>query len=273
MFSDTALQIDYDDIHPRGILVDAAVPNPDRFVCRAGQAVFDRFFYVVEGVFTITLKNRTQITVNPGNILYLPADTKYVSHWDRTKKGYYISFIFKLYNPAGQQISLFNTGMVAANDKDGELYSLFKEALDEYKKQEKFSSLKMTSYFYQLLCRIFRIMEVQSIKKQKETSEIYKAIVFLNDNYMSAVTTEELAQLCGLNCSKFRKLFKLSKQMSPMKYKTRLRMTYAQKLLKSGFYTVTEVSTIMNSADLSHFNKLYRLTFGKNPSEDLPQID
>ena len=155
-------------------------------------------------------------------------------------------------------------------DPKGELYALFNGALECYVHAERFAELRLQGYFYDILYGIVKQVERRRLKQEEDVGQIYKALIHLNDHYMSEVTAEELAAMCGMSVATFRRLFKKYKQTSPLKYKNHLRMLHAREMLQSGLYTVSEICELVNCTDLSHFNKMYRAEFGINPSADMP---
>lgn len=267
-------QITLGNCHVKRIVIyrDDA-PDPKKVICRVGDRVFDRYFYVTKGTIYIQNKYGEEVVADAGSIVYLPADVEYVSHWDATVKGGYISFNFELEDLNGKHMELDDVSVVVAKDKNANIRNLFERAHEYYMQHEKFANLKLISLFYRITYAIFKQIDKQSYKAEQTAQEIYKAMVYLNDNYMSKVTTEELAIMCNVSEATFRRLFKEHNGVSPVKYKNHLRMLHAQDMLRSGYYTASEVSDIVGCSDLSHFNKLYRSEFGVNPSEEIPNFD
>ena len=259
------------EFYVQDISVWSAIPDPKRYVCRIGQKNINRLFYIVAGTFYLKNKDGSQIVASKGDILYLPCDVEYISHWDESEEGYYISLNFLLYEKKGNSMLLSQKVEYVTKDRKGELYTLFKTALEEYVKNQSFAYLRIRSLFYEVIYELSRNIQRRSLKDDKATSEIYKALIYLNDNYMGDVTTEQLAKMCSLSLSVFRRRFKANTGMSPMKYKLKFRLEHARQMLRSGSYTVSEVSEILNCSDISHFNKLYNAEFSKNPSEDIPK--
>ncbi len=253
------------------ISVWTAIPDPKLYYCKIGQKRINRLFYISKGTFYLKNSDLSEITASKGDILYLPCDVEYISHWDEREEGHYISLNFLLFDKKGEPLLLSDKVEHIAKDKKGDLYTLFKTALEEYVKNQSFAYLRLQSLFYEVVYEISRNIQRRILKDDKATSEIYKAIIYLNDNYMGDVTTEQLAKMCGLSLSVFRRRFKANSGMSPMKYKLKLRLKHARQMLKSGSYTVSEISELLSCSDISHFNKLYNAEFSKNPSEDIPK--
>lgn len=255
------------------IVVSANKINSVKFICKKGEKIMDRLFYITKGIFYIKEKNRKEICAPEGTLIYLPADVEYIAYWEQIDIASYIAFNYNLYELNGTPLHLSKHIIVAAKDKNGEIYKLLKDCSNTYIQNEKFAGIELQSLFYKIIHTVFRQQNLKAIKKDKDSAEIYRAIIYLEDNYMFAITTEALAQMCNMSVATFRRLFKKYKQTSPMKYRQKLRMAHAKNMLESGVYTVTEVADVMGCTDLSHFNRQYYCEFGINPSASKHIID
>lgn len=273
VFSKTMSDICNSINYVKKIVILATNANPQKYTCSKGDKPMDRLFYITKGKFNITEKGCENIVATEGDLLFLPADVEYTSFWDESYDASYIAFNYDLFDEKGNKLHLSNHITVALNDKDLSVYQILKECANTYIQNEKYASLALQSQFYKLIYIIFRNQDRKIIKADKKYSEIYKAILYLDDHYMSEISTEELAKMCNLNATTFRRIFKKYKSVSPMKYKQTLRMKHAKSMLESGVYNVSEVANIMKCSDLSHFNKLYFSAFGINPSESKKHID
>ena len=245
------------------------IPNKIRYLRKIGEMPFDRFFYINKGSFSLINKSGTKITANAGNVIYLPADVEYESYWEKPENGEYILFGFVLHNDTGRYLSLSNEAILILKDKNTELNNIFSDAYKKYTEYGLYANIELQSDFFHILFTILRLREKNSLKYDDSSKKIYKALLYLNNNYTSDVTSEELASMCNLSPTTFRVLFKKCYNISPIKYKNHLRMKRAKEMLSSGLYTISEVSEMVNCCDLAHFSKLYKNEFGVNPSQDI----
>lgn len=253
------------------ICVFAAVPDKIKFSRRSGELKFDRFFYISKGNFTLINKSGTEIAADAGSVIYLPEDVEYESYWNSAEDGEYISFGFSLKNSVGIPITFSDEAILIAKDRNAELNKILIESHKKYIEYGWCANIELQSYFFHIMYTILRLRERSFLKRDAGSKDIYKAMLYLNNNYMSDVTSEELASMCNLSATTFRMLFKKYNNTSPIKYKNHLRMVHAREMLSSGLYTVSEVSELVNCCDLAHFNKLYKNEFGVNPSQDIPK--
>ena len=273
MLSQTINKICVGKCYIQQIVVSAGKINLVKSICKKGENIMDRLFYVTKGIFHIKEKNCKEICAHEGTLIYLPSDVEYTAYWEQTDIASYIAFNYNLYEPNGNPLHLSNHIIVAAKDKNGEIYKLLKDCSNTYIQNEKFASIELQALFYKIIHTVFRQQNRKAMQKDKDSSEIYRAIIYLEDNYMFEITTESLAQMCNMSVATFRRLFKKYKQTSPMKYRQHLRMLHAKIMLESGVYTVTEVANIMHCTDLSHFNRQYYCEFGINPSVSKQIVD
>ena len=89
----------------------------------------------------------------------------------------------------------------------------------------------------------------------------------IENNYLEDTCIEELAQMCHVSTSTFRRLFVEYKSETPIKYRNILRLKRAEELLKSGEYTVSEAAEASAIPDVAYFSKLFKKVIGISPSE------
>lgn len=247
----------------------AKVTPPSRHDCVKGLKRFDRFFYVVRGEINIHNKNGTDVKAPAGTVVYLPSDVEYTSFWSSFEVGEYITLQFVLKDDENSHLALSDSSIVIAKDKNGELHSLFSIAYDEYIRHEAFAGVRLNQLFFEIFHKIIRRYNRSLYKEQSGSSGVYKAIIYINDNYMIDFTVEELAKMCGLSLSTFRRLFKAQTGTSPIKYKNNLKLLRAREMLGSGLYNVSEIVEIFGFCDMPYFNKIYKQKFGTNPSDEI----
>lgn len=91
------------------------------------------------------------------------------------------------------------------------------------------------------------------------------AVDFIGQNYDKAISTKELADLCNLSLSHFRRIFKENFGISPMQYRETVRIYWAKQFLKSDLFTVSEVASKLGYYDIYHFSKEFKKATGLSP--------
>jgi len=90
---------------------------------------------------------------------------------------------------------------------------------------------------------------------------------FLKTNFDKDVSVKELAMLCGLSESHFRRLFLKKMGMSPKKYKISILMKHASALLKSEDMNISEVAESLNFCSIYAFSRAFKKEMGISPKK------
>ncbi len=247
----------------------AKVEPPSTQICRQGMKQTDRFFYVKRGAIYFDLPDGQHLEARAGDIVYLPSDVTYASRWDMSETGEFLTLLFKVFDGNGKPCSLGNSMEVIMNDRNNKYYTYFKRAFELWISGELGSFCSCNSVFWEILQNLYVDYATQSMKD--EYDKMYKVILYMQNNYQLDVTAEELAKLCGMSMTSFRREFKARVGMSPTKYKNNLRLEKARQLLECGDCSVGEASRLVGLPDICYFSKLFKREFGINPSDCVPR--
>jgi AraC-like DNA-binding protein len=94
---------------------------------------------------------------------------------------------------------------------------------------------------------------------------IYPGLLQIEQHYTRDLTVPELAQICHLSETGFRRLFHACTGDSPLTYIIRLRLDKARLLLESGALSVAEVAFAVGFQDPSYFSRLFKQKTGVLP--------
>lgn len=128
--------------------------------------------------------------------------------------------------------------------------------------------LKMKGYLYlfmDCLVRTCRFKGQMPAGKNSETVE--GAVRYIEQNYASHISVEELARRCWLDRSYFGKVFKSVTGQSPQQFLIRFRMEKAASELRTGNKTVGDIGASVGYPNLLHFSRAFKGVYGMSPSE------
>lgn len=246
----------------------AEVVPPCPYICRTGDKVFSRFFYVVSGKIIFDKGTDRELSAGENEIVFLPNDVTYKSEWDIAKTGRYIALNFV---SSDSLVSFPDEICIVARDMQGVLFEMFENLFKVWTKGELGYEIEMLSGIYKVIHHIYREMTYKKIKSINNV--IYKGIMYLENHYLEDVSVKQLADMCHTSEGNFRRLFKKYKNTSPISYRNYLRMKKALVLLGSNEYTISEVANAVNIPDIPYFYKVFVKTFGKTPKEYLNSTD
>jgi AraC family transcriptional regulator len=122
---------------------------------------------------------------------------------------------------------------------------------------------------------IVELYKVNTIKHQTR-KDLYRRLCrgkdFLENNLGEQLTISQAAEYATLSEYYFFRLFKSVFGLSPQQYLIQKRLAKAQALLRTGNYTVTEVSLTTGFADIYSFSKSFKKHFGVPPSLELRTV-
>lgn len=151
-----------------------------------------------------------------------------------------------------------------------DLYAVLEKAKNEVeqrkKEQERINRLK------QEVKKLQDEVSGAGIKPEHFTGDheniaIQKALEYIHDNYNSGLTLESVSEKVYMSSAYFCRLFKRELGKGFNEYISGLRMEKAKALLDIPGLKVGEISGMLGYADVSHFVKVFKKTFGILPSE------
>ncbi len=104
-------------------------------------------------------------------------------------------------------------------------------------------------------------------QSQRRLRDFYmkEALSFIEQNYQSDISIEELANFCGLNRSYFGKLFRDTMGESPQAFLLHYRMARAAQLLAETTYPISTISAMVSYANQLHFSRAFKSVYGVAP--------
>lgn len=96
---------------------------------------------------------------------------------------------------------------------------------------------------------------------------IKEAINFIEQNFQNNITIEDIANVCGINCSYFGKIFKSSTGRSPQEFLMSYRMVKATELLKLTSLSVADIGSAVGYENQLHFSRAFKNIYGVSPRE------
>ncbi len=88
----------------------------------------------------------------------------------------------------------------------------------------------------------------------------------ISNNLYANLTVEELAQLCGMSTSSFKRRFTETYRESPQKYISKKKVEKAAEMLRNGTNRISEIAYDVGFETVSTFNRLFKAQYGQSPS-------
>ena len=223
-------------------------------------APIDRFVYITKGNCCFYFENR-KLYAGERDMIYLPCELAYRSQWLSDSKFMVIDLL--LHNADGNPIRFDESPNILFHDVHGAYRGLLEELSEKATANGPFDWLERLSLSFKLLCEMARDTNRTELDEQKR--KIKEALTYLEHNYTQDFTVDQLARMCCLSVSSFRKRFTECMGTSPVEYRNRLRIQRAVTLLKNGEHTVTEAADAVGIHDMKYFGKLFKRYAGVTP--------
>lgn len=218
-----------------------------------------------EGIFKVTGEKET-INVIPGDIIFVPIASRYISEWSANPICSYISmhFIFDFPGFFSRQKN-FKLQKITASDFD-EAKNIFEYVLENYNKHEESVQLKVLSKFYEILSEILPKLK---IKKEKPLDlRINKAIEYIEQNYTENTPIALLAGISNMSVSRFFPCFKKNTGITPIEYLNHYRINRAIILLMNdNDLSIENISETVGFESSAYFRRVFKKVTGKTPRE------
>ena len=219
--------------------------------------------YVVRGGIRIFVME-TEIIARERDIVYLPEGCSYSFRASKDFSALSVEFDIKTLGKSANLIFASHPVLTCSDtpEKTAEHFSLI---LKSFAINALTAKIERTCSLLSLLA--FINDSDRETAKEKSEQRLAPAVYRLREGYCEKVYTKELAALCNLSESQFRRLFKEAYGVSPITYKNNLRIKMARSLLEAGAYSISEISDILGFDDIYAFSHAFKKSMGTAPSE------
>ncbi len=220
--------------------------------------------FMLEGKGTI-ISGDDIIQIQKGDILYIPQNSVYLSHWNAIPNCVFHSIHFKFapnHDPFNDKI--VPVQLLPCDDFEI-LYDAVKN-IQRYQYSKNLTSFLSLSAFYYLGGKL--LPNAKTKEKVSKKNSLTPALLFLEKNYMHNCNVAQLASLCFLSASRFFYLFKKEVGCSPITYKNRVAIRQvAQALLLHKDRSIESIALEYGFKSTIYFTRLFKKIMGKTPSK------
>lgn len=118
------------------------------------------------------------------------------------------------------------------------------------------------------------LMEDSILSSSLSRQEIADYVeAFIKKNYKENITLSEIANSLGFTSDYISKIFKKEKNITPIKFITKLRINGAKQLLSDTNFDIQTISQTVGYTDQFYFSRVFKAQTGIYPSEYRSQIE
>lgn len=191
-----------------------------------------------------------------GDVFYMPADYSYHAEYREKNEILVIHFESDL-NAKMENYHLNNTHIISL---------LFQKIYDIWNR-------KSGEYYYtalSVMCEILQNISAQQtpLFRNKTVTAFENAVEYMENNYTSSdFSVNKMVEKAYMSDTYFRKIFTSRFGMTPIKYLISKRLIYAEKILSTGKYSISEAAEMSGFCDVKYFSRIVKKEYGVPPSK------
>ena len=191
-----------------------------------------------------------------------------VHHYSEFTDGKYITIIVNpkyLNIPADTFLNcLPASALLKFEEKaDENLISLIKTALKEFERDGEREII--LAYLSVIFGKLIKLYKIQKCTVPKDT--VSKILGYCTEHYQENITVADVANALYISRSSVSHLFGSRLSIGFCDYINSLRLIDAEKMLKKGNLSVTEISSLCGFSTIRTFNRAFLKRYGKSPTE------
>lgn len=222
----------------------------------AAKRNYDSLSLRLDGSGYFKTENRA-FSVKRGELLYCPK-TEVYSQQTSGETVIAIHFIHYTFSKGSQMEVLPMEDVTRGEELVQRMYDIWKEKKQGYRH-------RCCALLYELLYLCNR--QVHESKYHMD-HQLKKAADYIHSHFRSEqISVAELAKMCSVSETYFRKLFRQYYGVSPKRYIIDLQLETAAQLLQSQLYSVGEVCERSGFTDAKYFARLFHSRFGCTPKQ------
>ena len=212
-------------------------------------------------------QGRAPFAAPRGALVYIPQGSLYQTEFVDCEAGQIITTLieFTLLDETGAPFAAADRVTVLDETPSLITVNLIREMANDYL-SPVICPAALRSNLYRLLLE-YSQEQHQSHIFSKEFSCIAPGILYLEKDMTFEKNIEEIAALCHVSVSCFRRLFKKYAGVPPLAFQTRSRIEYAKKLLLLDTMSVGEIAAALHYSDVAYFCRAFKKLTGYTPSE------
>lgn len=212
------------------------------------------------------LKSGETLNAAKGEVVYIPQGSVYTTQFRDTSQDVtgtvLIEFLTEL--PNGEPC-IFYPDVTVLRCNSENISECFSEMVDLFMLPTPAPALEK-SVLYRILASIGG-EEKETNLRLKEFAPIADGIIYMENNINQEKSIDEIAKMCHVSPSYFRRLFREYSGVAPIRYQINVKLSHAKRLIQTNTMSISEISDALGFYDAAYFSKLFKKYTGVSPKE------
>ena len=216
------------------------------------------FYYLYGCDCTYKTSDGREKKAKCGDVVYLPPFCEYESYYynflGKETDAILVNMLFS--DEDGKEFFLPND-LKVFNTQDNEMVkSYFLDVLNLSRQPIK-KMTEIKSIAYKIISYFGTEDKTRKLNRSKYKM-ISKGIMYLENDIKQELSIEEIAKMCNMTSSYFRRVFFEYSGMSPIQFRIRKKLDIAKELLKSDSMSILEISEYLGFENMTYFSRLFK---------------
>ncbi len=236
----------------------------EHFIRKEGYKL-PQIIYCTKGSGTLILDGRSY-TIRASMGFYLPAG--YPHEYYPNEEIWDTHWVIPGGNGAEQIMNHFGFGKARVFEisEIKTIEHIFRKMHEAIRDDSIFGNYRAAGYLYDFLIELYRVTSSAATRKIT-SSAVLKAVDYINANYNSTITMEQLCSVTGVSDQHLCRLFRSALGSRPMEYVAKRRIQTAKEMLTATGYSVDEIAERVGFCSGSYFCKLFKRYEGMTPTQ------
>lgn len=165
------------------------------------------------------------------------------------------------------QSALYASALFFHQEEQRRISNIILKIRDECDKKAYMYRENLKGLLQSFVVELLRIHNVREHmpRKSSRNFQIAPALSYAKEHYNEEIKIQDLAEVCGISETHFRRIFQECMNMAPNEYINVIRIQRASRLLLKSFATMEEVAYQVGYGDVSTFTRNFKKMFGMTP--------
>ncbi|MBN2711842.1 MAG: helix-turn-helix domain-containing protein [Planctomycetes bacterium] len=198
------------------------------------------------------------------NILFFPERVNLPSYDIGDLPGYHALFTLE---PKYRSRHAFESRLRLSSQNMIKVSSMIDSLQEELERKSPGLMFMATAIFMQIVGFLSRCYSNTTKDSARQLLRIGEAISFLEKNYESQITLDDICHIAKMSKSSLLRSFKEALDRTPVEHLLFIRITKAAELLRRSNMQITEIAFSTGFTDSNYFSRQFRKITGKSPRE------
>ena len=203
-----------------------------------------------------------RLTVCEGDTLLLAPNTSYSIFTQTAFKHYTINF--GIHKKSSTLDILEKPYCLLRNINPNQFNRLFEKLNRAWTQRNIGYRMNSISHLYALIS-LFYFEYKNQLTPCDSPIRLQPAKDMIERDFRSAITLEQLAKVCNMSVTNFRREWQKVYLITPIRYLAEIRLSYAKEYLISGYYSVSEIAARCGFENPSYFIRFFEKNVGITP--------